>query len=196
MHTHTPQSYWKDPEYLLYELNINSVILAPQHGEHLPVHCSTDQYLLQGYAYTGGGRKIRRVEISLDGGVSWQNTTVKYPDGYTPRHGVRWWVMSRWELSVPTWKLLQCSETAVRAWDSSLNTQPNTIKWNLLGMMNNSYYRVKLQVIEPQAQHHTNNTDANSADDAPVIEFLHPVSQTGRRKTVTTTTAQRAKHTA
>jgi nitrate reductase (NAD(P)H) len=123
MHARTSQSYWKDPEYLLYELNINSVILAPQHGEHLPVHCSTDQYLLQGYAYTGGGRKIRRVEISLDGGVSWQNTTVKYPDGYTPRHGVRWWVMGRWELSVPTWKLLQCSEIAVRAWDSSLNTQ-------------------------------------------------------------------------
>jgi nitrate reductase (NAD(P)H) len=123
MHARTSQSYWKDPEYLLYELNINSVILAPQHGEQLPVHCSTDQYLLQGYAYTGGGRKIRRVEISLDGGVSWQNTTVKYPDGYAPRHGVRWWVMSRWELSVPTWKLLQCSEIAVRAWDSSLNTQ-------------------------------------------------------------------------
>jgi Mo-co oxidoreductase dimerisation domain len=58
--------------------------------------------------------------------------------------------------------------------------QPNTIKWNLLGMMNNSYYRVKLQVLEPQPQHLTNNS-SNSTDGAPVIVFLHPVSQTGEK---------------
>jgi Mo-co oxidoreductase dimerisation domain len=62
--------------------------------------------------------------------------------------------------------------------------QPNTIKWNLLGMMNNSYYRVKLNVLEPQSRHHT-DTINSSAGDAPVIEFLHPVSQTGESNAMT-----------
>ena len=28
-------------------------------------------YTLRGYAYSGGGRRINRVEITLDGGKTW-----------------------------------------------------------------------------------------------------------------------------
>ena len=40
--------------------------------------------------------------------------------------------------------LLQTRELCCRAWTSDMNTQPNTFTWNLMGMMNNCIYRVKI----------------------------------------------------
>ena len=37
--------------------------------------------------------------------------------------------------------MLVAKELLVRAWDSSMNTQPAAITWNLTGMMNNCYHR-------------------------------------------------------
>jgi hypothetical protein len=36
----------------------------------------------------------------------------------------------------------RASEVLVRAWDSSMNTQPAHITWNLMGMMNNCHFRI------------------------------------------------------
>ena len=41
-------------------------------------------------------------------------------------------------------ELLQTKEICCRAWSSDMNTQPNTFTWNLMGMMNNCIYRVKI----------------------------------------------------
>ncbi len=35
-------------------------------------------------------------------------------------------------------------ELLVRAWDSSQNGQPQELTWNVLGLMNNCWYRVKM----------------------------------------------------
>ena len=35
-------------------------------------------------------------------------------------------------------------EMCCRAWSSDMNTQPNKFTWNLMGMMNNCVYRVKI----------------------------------------------------
>lgn len=40
---------------------------------------------------------------------------------------------------------MQTQEIYCRAYDSSQNTQPNTFTWNLMGMMNNCVYRVKVR---------------------------------------------------
>ena len=40
--------------------------------------------------------------------------------------------------------LLQTKEIICRAWDRSMNTQPNSFTWNIMGMMNNCVYRVKV----------------------------------------------------
>jgi hypothetical protein len=61
------EGWWKDPDYILYELNINSTISSPGHDERILL--SQDKlYTIKGYAYSGGGRKITRVELSFDGG--------------------------------------------------------------------------------------------------------------------------------
>lgn len=60
---------------------MNSAIARPDHHETLEV-ASTElggdadgpqhMYTLRGYAYSGGGRRVTRCEISLDEGASWQ----------------------------------------------------------------------------------------------------------------------------
>ena len=42
--------------------------------------------------------------------------------------------------------LLQTKEFICRAWDSSMNTQPMNFTWNLMGMMNNYAYKVKVGI--------------------------------------------------
>ena len=37
-------------------------------------------YTLQGYAYTGGGRRISRVEVSINDGYDWHLANVDYPE--------------------------------------------------------------------------------------------------------------------
>jgi nitrate reductase (NAD(P)H) len=56
------------------ELNVNSAIAEPDHGEMLTVSkCSESNvfYTIRGYAYGGGGRRVTRVEVSLDEGAEW-----------------------------------------------------------------------------------------------------------------------------
>jgi nitrate reductase (NAD(P)H) len=46
------------------------------------------------------------------------------------------------QLQVQTLEFARASEVLVRAWDSSMNTQPAHITWNLMGMMNNCHFRI------------------------------------------------------
>jgi nitrate reductase (NAD(P)H) len=57
--------------------------------------------------------------------------------------GKHWcWVF--WHFDVQTVEFARTSEVLVRAWDSSMNTQPSHLTWNLMGMMNNCHFRIKL----------------------------------------------------
>lgn len=66
--------WWKDERYAIYDLSVNSAAAYPAHGETHPLITDTDtasdsRYKIEGYAYGGGGRRITRVEISLDKGA-------------------------------------------------------------------------------------------------------------------------------
>merc|ERR1719353_2667384 len=62
----TAEGWWYKPEYIINDLNINSAMVYPQHDEILELNQQSDQtYTLKGYAYSGGGRKVIRSEISL-----------------------------------------------------------------------------------------------------------------------------------
>ena len=53
---------------------LQSVIVKPEHGERLSLaeEGSLDAtYVVEGYAFNGGGDRIDRVELSLDGGKTW-----------------------------------------------------------------------------------------------------------------------------
>ena len=64
------KKWWTDERYAIYDLNVNSVAVYPQHEEILDLASAGLMYTAKGYAYAGGGRRITRVEVSLDKGKS------------------------------------------------------------------------------------------------------------------------------
>ncbi|CAO3645984.1 unnamed protein product [Cunninghamella blakesleeana] len=164
----TEEKWWPRPEYTLYDLNINSTITSPAHSEQIlfNLHQPQSTYMVKGYAYTGGNRPLTRVEISLDNGTTWLLTDIKTrekedqekmadvikklnppPNQDKPR----FWTWTLWQIEIPITDLIRSSELVVRAWDVSQNTQPENLIWNLMGMMNNCWYRVKFQWLSEHA---------------------------------------------
>ncbi|URE17156.1 hypothetical protein MUK42_06107 [Musa troglodytarum] len=152
------EAWWYKPEYIINELNINSVITTPGHDEMLPINAFTTQrpYTLKGYAYsvmrtvirrTGGGRKVTRVEVTVNGGETWLVCALDHPE--KPNKYGKYWCWCFWSLEVEVLDVLSAKEVAVRAWDESLNTQPEKLIWNVMGMMNNCWFKVKVNVCRP-----------------------------------------------
>lgn len=69
-------SWWQDDRYAIYDLSVNSATAYPQHNEELAITTPEATYTARGYAYGGGGRRITRVEISLDSGKCMSITCV------------------------------------------------------------------------------------------------------------------------
>ena len=133
------EGWWEKPEYIFNELNINSAISSPAHDEKIPMFPGSE-YTVKGYAYTGGGRSITRVEVSVDGGHNWRLATHKQPP--LSMYGKQWsW--AHWQYTIDCDALAQCDELMCRAWDEGNNTQPRDLTWNLMGMGNNPWFRVK-----------------------------------------------------
>ncbi|KAI4337766.1 hypothetical protein L6164_016142 [Bauhinia variegata] len=142
----TAEDWWHKQQYMINELNINSVITTPGHEEILPITSLTTQkpYVLRGFAYTGGGRQVTRVEVTLDGGETWQEGTLDHPE--KPNKYGKYWCWSFWSLDVEVLDLLHSKEIAVRGWDEASNTQPGKLIWNVMGMMTNRWFKVKINV--------------------------------------------------
>ncbi|CAF1119601.1 unnamed protein product, partial [Didymodactylos carnosus] len=148
------ERWWYKPDYIIMNLNINSVITSPHHNELLTIKQPDDTYTLQGYAYTGGNRKVIRVEVSFDEGLTFELTNIKHPEldcesntndlYFRPRY----WCWVFWSFPVETRRLIHCQELIVRAWDSAQNSQPQSLTWNIMGMMNNCYFSVKISRID------------------------------------------------
>ncbi|ORY01636.1 NAD(P)H-nitrate reductase [Basidiobolus meristosporus CBS 931.73] len=137
-------NWWQNPSYIINPMNINSAFAYPRNNEVVPI--SQPTYKCRGYAYTGNGSKVTRVELSLDDGKSWILANI---DRHDPSPiSKKYWAWALWSYDLPLNKLLRCEEIIVRAWDSTLNTQPVNITWNIIGQMNNCYFRLKVNLEE------------------------------------------------
>ncbi|KAG0333736.1 hypothetical protein BG000_008921 [Podila horticola] len=127
----------------LGEMNIQSVICTPQDNE---VITSSKPVTVKGYAIAGGGRAIDRVELSMDGGRTWEpvDKIEQVPD----KKSGMYWSWALWEKHVPC--MDPNSELVVRAYDASGNVQPETPTWNFRGVMNNAWSRCKTANEMPQ----------------------------------------------
>jgi sulfite oxidase len=134
-HVQAEQADWANGQ-MLGELPLNAAICHPQEGERL----AAGPVRLEGYAVTGAGGHIERVELSVDEGATWTPATLLEPS--TP------WTWRFWEatLTLPagTYQL------AVRAWDSAGRTQPQDVRqvWNWKGYLNHAWHRVKVVIQE------------------------------------------------
>ena len=155
----TAEGWWYKPEYIINDLNINSAMVYPQHDEILKLTGSDGQkYTLKGYAYSGGGRKVIRTEISFDGGKVWNLCKLHHTE--KPNAYGKYWCWCHWELEINVLDLVGIEEISLRSWDDGMNTQPKDITWNVMGMMNNCHFRVKVHPIKH--------------DGALALQFEHP----------------------
>lgn len=155
--------WWTDERYAIYDLSPNSAICYPQHEEQLCLTSAARTYRAKGYAYSGGGRRITRVEVTLDKGKSWRLADVEYAedryrqvdkDLFGGRLDMSWretcfcWCF--WSIDLPTDDLAGAKDLFVRAMDESMNMQPRDMYWSVLGMMNNPWFRV---TITPEGEY-------------------------------------------
>ncbi|KAK1456851.1 hypothetical protein CMEL01_16208 [Colletotrichum melonis] len=148
---------WKDERYAIYDLNTNSATCYPAHDEVLSLNKGPESYKVRGYAYGGGGRRITRVEITLDRGKTWLLANINYPEDtyrlapegetlYGGRVDMDWrescfcWCF--WDLDIPVVQLADAADVMVRAMDEGMMVQPRDMYWSVLGMMNNPWFRI------------------------------------------------------
>lgn len=204
------QGWWMKTEYLFNELNINSILWAPFHGDSIvlpagaskknrsagkqdsrprpqqrwqasPIddtgarvwtfgdgsicEASVPAFKLEGYAYSGGGRRVTRVEVSFDVGQTWHLTTLQVTE--RPNRYGKYWCWVHWSFDATPEQLatphrwIHC-----RAWDESSNTQPNRITWNVMGMGNNCIFGVRVDHSLCQ-------------DGSTKLRFIHPTQEAG-----------------
>ncbi|KAI0827521.1 Oxidoreductase, molybdopterin-binding domain-containing protein [Hypoxylon sp. FL0890] len=103
---------------------------------------------IEGYAYSGGGREIQRVDISLDGGETWDQAQLI--DDTQLERGSKAWCWKRWKYETGLSEVAKISKSdskttlVVKATDDAYNTQPETHKsiYNLRGNLATAWHRV------------------------------------------------------
>ena len=115
-------------------IRLKSVITEPLSTDHL----MPGTVAIRGAAYAGEAR-VTKVQVSVDGGLSWNNA-----DFLGPNEPFAW---RRWQF---LWHVESPGDYTImsRAIDSEGNTQPQNARWNKLGYGNNgvSEHAVKVHI--------------------------------------------------
>ena len=153
---------------LLWPLR-DGAVAYPQHDEVLPASQST--YTIKGYAYSGGGRKVIRAEISFDQGQSWTLADINI------REKPRWaagssgdrakhWCWCLWEYTVDADLIKGANEICFRAFDQAQNQMPERPTWNVM---------VRVRVVHSHP-HHTGGTSPSITTRSSVSSLSPPKS--------------------
>ena len=131
-------SWWTDERYAIYDLSPNSAIAYPAHDETIDLSDEAATYDVRGYAYAGGGRRVTRVELSLDKGRTWRLADIDYAeDKYRDAQPVNLYgglldmneqeacfCWCFWTLVVRVAELRDADDLVVRAMDEGMSVQP------------------------------------------------------------------------
>jgi sulfite oxidase len=126
----------------IQEQPVQSVIVSPQDGEKLEV-VPGEELEIKGYSWSGGGRGIIRVDVSIDQGKNWHTAELKQGSEQNPS---RAWAWTFWEVSIPLPDGATKVDVCCKATDYAHNCQPETPEsiWNLRGLNNNAWHHVHL----------------------------------------------------
>ncbi|KAF5270339.1 hypothetical protein FQR65_LT05527 [Abscondita terminalis] len=127
----------------IQELPVISAICKPEALQKVQV--IDGHILVQGYAWSGGGQKIIRVDLTIDCGNTWHVATLDHQDSREPPQH---WAWTLWSAKIPVTPKMKNVEVWVKAVDSAYNTQPESFKniWNLRGVLSNAYHRVPIEL--------------------------------------------------
>ena len=141
------------------DLPVNSSIQWPQHGDQISIE--KDGILtISGEAHSGDGKPIIRVDVSVDGGKTWnEGKLLNQPHNLAKKK----WSWTKWECQVDVSELQKevgnreegaQLELVCRAMDLSHNRQPETCKadltFNPKGYSANPYHRIRVNVTFEQ----------------------------------------------
>lgn len=118
----------------IMETNVTAAIADPAPGS--AVEGPADEVAVAGWAFSGGGRGIQRVDVSADGGATWVTATLQRVPGDGDGFAAPAWAWTQWTADVPLPPGTTGRVTLVaRAVDSACNVQPESAAhvWNVRG---------------------------------------------------------------
>ena len=135
----------------IYESPVQSAICYPPVGASFPADVGS--VTVKGYAHSGGGKGILRVDVSADGGKTWQTADLSKAD----QEHDRAWAWTLWEAEVEVPEGMTSLSIICKAVDTSHNVQPESVSgiWNLRGFLNNSWHKVNLQLTPGEEEEDT-----------------------------------------
>jgi sulfite oxidase len=148
-----PSTDWERADYSqsesIQEMPVQSAILSPLNGQTVNLQSNGDGNAeiveMSGYAWSGGGRRIIRVDVSADGGQSWQ--VAELGEGAQQPAGQAW-AWTQWTAAVK-WPAQagQSTQLICKAIDCSYNVQPDTFSgiYNRRGVLSNAWHRITIQ---------------------------------------------------
>jgi sulfite oxidase len=165
-----------DQAPIVQEMPVQSLVCNPPQNTVVGMKDATD-FTLNGVAWSGGGRKIERVDVSLDGGKNWTASELYKPiDQKRNRH----WAWTQFSKTLPlpeeVKERLKRGETVEldvtsKAMNSDFNVQPERMDpyWNARGVCINHWYHVKV-TLDP------NREKGSVTHDNSAIEFANTPS--------------------
>ncbi|XP_026480924.1 probable sulfite oxidase, mitochondrial [Ctenocephalides felis] len=142
----SPSTDWDTVDFTkspaIQAMPVTSAICLPQENEK--VKPENGFIKVKGYAWSGGGQRIVRVDVTGDQGLTW--TTAKLEQGKEPSSRHYGWTL--WTADVPVQKGVKEMELWSKAVDSNYNVQPESFAniWNLRGVLSNAYHKVKINI--------------------------------------------------
>jgi sulfite oxidase len=133
----------------IQESPVQSAICDPIDGSKIPFDTETVE--VKGYAFSGGGREIIRVDVSLDEGKTWHVAEL------LPRtvsfNSRKDWAWTLWKASLPITEKHRASGTlqiTCKAVDGSYNEQPASFahNWNFRGLLANAWHSIRTKIAE------------------------------------------------
>ncbi|XP_025101579.1 LOW QUALITY PROTEIN: sulfite oxidase-like [Pomacea canaliculata] len=136
-----------DSSVAIMQLPVISAICDPPAGAELEE--GAEDVTVRGYAWSGGGRAIIRVDVSADGGKTWHVASIQ-PNGQSQYKA---WGWSLWEATIPLPPDHKGEvELVCKAVDVAYNAQPDRVEgiWNLRGVLSNAWHHVKV-IVPPSS---------------------------------------------
>lgn len=151
----SPSTDWDNVDFskspAIQNMPVTSAICTPKSDQQIKRNLN-GTITVKGYAWSGGGNKIVRVDVTADNGKTWYVAKlqhgIKQNEDNSNING-RNWAWTLWSAEIPIVKGAKAIEVWSKAVDANYNVQPETFEntWNLRGVLSNAYSRVKCNIV-------------------------------------------------
>ncbi|XP_071633165.1 sulfite oxidase, mitochondrial isoform X2 [Temnothorax longispinosus] len=144
----SPSTDWDNVDFrkspAIQEMPVISAICQPQNSDVVKVN-ENGKIQVKGYAWSGGGHKVIRIDVTNDKGKTWH--TADLTEDLQAKQG-RYWSWTLWNVELPVNKNSKEVEIWAKAVDSAYNVQPESFNniYNLRGLLCNAYHKIKIQL--------------------------------------------------